>query len=777
MGALWGAAATTPRETWKIKGEKQRLDPLSPWGMRRIFRHVGNEMLDHKGDTPGETGPQRGATPPGSVSAGSTPAPGFASPELFLNRELSLLEFNRRVLAQALDDRVPLLERLKFLTISSTNLDEFFEVRKASHQERATLGSNVPEIDGRSTRQVLTDLGLGARTLVADQYRTLNEVILPALEKERIQILRRDVWTQEQSEWISNYFLRQVEPILTPVGLDPSHPFPKILNKSLNFIVLVNGEDAFGRESGIAVVQVPRALPRLIALPSSITGQNMAWVMLSSVVHAHIATLFPGMEVLGCHQFRVTRNSELWVDDEEVENILEALEGELPERKYAEAVRLEVAADCPDEVSTFLLKRFELPECDLYRVEGPVNLGRLGVLHRMADRPDLKYPPFTARFPRQLARTESPFEAIRQSDILLHHPYESFAPVVDLIRRAASDPDVLAIKQTLYRTDKNSPIVSALVEAAEAGKQVTTVVELRARFDEAENIDLATQLQDVGAQVVYGVVGYKTHAKMTLIVRREPDGLVRYVHLSTGNYHAGTARAYTDVGLLTADEAIADDVHQVFHRLTGLGSMKPLRKLLDAPFTLRHKIRELIAQEAANARAGKPARIIAKMNAVTEQRTIRALYEASQAGVQIDLIVRGACCLRPGVPGVSDNIRVRSVLGRFLEHSRLVFFEADGERLLFASSADWMSRNLYRRVEICFPIGNPKIKERLIAEDLEVYLGEDVAAWELESDGTYHRSGGQVDPQVELLKSIASVPEPDKNDLDGGSSRHEFRPG
>ncbi len=729
-------------------------------------------MLDETGPPHDEPEAHQAHSAPGRSQV-----TGFSSPELFLNRELSLLEFNRRVLAQALDERVPLLERLRFLTISSTNLDEFFEVRKAAHQERATLGSKTHEIDGRSTRQVLDDIGAGARSLVKDQYAALNDVILPALEKERIRILRRDLWTPEQADWIRAYFQRQVEPILTPVGLDPSHPFPKILNKSLNFIVLVDGEDAFGRETGIAVVQVPRALPRLIALPSTITGQDTAFVMLSSVVHAHIETLFPGMQVLGCHQFRVTRNSELWVDDEEVENILEALEGELPERKYAEAVRLEVASDCPDEVTSFLLKRFELPESDLYRVDGPVNLGRLGVLHGLADRIDLKYAPFVPRFPRQLVRAEDPFEAIRQTDVLLHHPYESFAPVVDLIRRAAQDPDVLAIKQTLYRTDKKSPIVAALVEAAEAGKQVTTVVELRARFDEAENIDLATQLQDVGAQVVYGVVGYKTHAKMTLIVRREPDGLVRYAHLSTGNYHAGTARTYTDVGLLTSDETIADDVHQMFHRLTGLGAMQPLQKILDAPFSLRHEMRELIAQEAANARAGKPARIIAKMNALTEQRTIRALYEASQAGVQIDLIVRGACCLRPGLPGVSDNIRVRSILGRFLEHSRLVFFEAAGERLLFASSADWMSRNLYRRVETCFPIEDPKMKERLIQEDLEIYLGSEVAAWDLDPSGSYHRSGGTIDPQVELLKAITSQVDPDESaDSAGTASLHQLRP-
>ncbi|MEM6676030.1 MAG: polyphosphate kinase 1 [Planctomycetota bacterium] len=693
----------------------------------------------------------------GPSRTASQPVP--SSPEHFLNRELSLLEFNRRVLAQALDERVPLLERLRFLTISSTNLDEFFEVRKASHQERLTLGSGSVGFDGRSTQGLLGDISGEAQRLVSEQYRALNDVLLPALAREGIEILRRDVWTSEQSEWISQYFRKEVEPILTPVGLDPSHPFPKILNKSLNFIVLVDGEDAYGRETGIAVVQVPRALPRLIRLPREFAGDARAFVMLSSIVHAHIDTLFPGMRVIDCHQFRVTRNSELWVDDEEVENILEAIEGELPERKYAEAVRLEVTAECPDELAGFLLERFELPESDLYRVDGPVNLGRLGALHGLVDRPDLKYPPFTPRMPRAFSRSDDIFSAIRQGDIVLHHPYESFAPVVDLLRRAASDPDVLAIKQTLYRTDEGSSIVAALTEAAQAGKQVTTVVELRARFDEAENIDLANQLQEVGAQVVYGVVGYKTHAKMTLIVRREPDGLVRYVHLSTGNYHAGTARAYTDIGYLTCDPVVAEDVHQLFHRLTGLGATRPLRRLFDAPFTLRQEMRRLIEQETENARQGKPARIIAKMNALTEVNTIRALYEASQAGVEIDLVVRGACCLRPGIPGVSDRIRVRSILGRFLEHSRLAYFEADGEKLLYASSADWMSRNLYRRVESCFPILDPEIKRRLYEEDLLIYLGDDVAAWDLQADGSYARSGGDRDPQKELLQRLAQPQE------------------
>lgn len=740
--------------------------------MGPIFRQeIPDEMLDDVGSTARAAD---GAPPrPGSP----TTAPG---PHVFLNRELSLLEFNRRVLAQALDERVPLLERLRFLTISSTNLDEFFEVRKASHQERLTLGSTSTEFCGRTTQEVLDDIAHDAHVLVAEQYAALNDVMLPALQAEGIHLLRRDVWSPSQTAWIQGFFEREVEPILTPVGLDPAHPFPKILNKSLNFVVLVDGEDAFGRDTGIAVVQVPRTLPRLIAIPRDVSepqdvgGGELAFVMLSSVVHAHIERLFPGMRVLGCHQFRVTRNSELWVDDEEVENILVALEGELPERKYAEAVRLEVTQECPDEVARFLLKRFQLPEADLYRVDGPVNLGRLGALHSLVDRPDLKYRPFTSRFPRLLSRAEDPFAAIRQADVVLHHPYESFTPVIDLLRRAATDPDVLAIKQTLYRTDRESPVVQALVEAAQKGKQVTAVVELRARFDEAENIDLATQLQDVGAQVVYGVVGYKTHAKMTLIVRREPDGLQRYVHMSTGNYHAGTARAYTDIGYLTADPVVAEDVHRLFHRLTGLGTREDLARLLDAPFTLRRRMRELIDAEAEHARQGRPARIVAKMNALTEVNTIRALYEASQAGVQIDLVVRGACCLRPGIEGVSENIRVRSILGRFLEHSRIAYFEHGGEGLLFASSADWMSRNLYRRVEICFPILDENIKGRLLGEDLFNYLGDHVAAWELRSDGRYERNGGTLDPQEELLQRIASMGDAEPDD-DGGHDPPRLR--
>ena len=688
------------------------------------------------------------------------------APEHFINRELSLLEFNRRVLAQALDESIPLLERLRFLTISSTNLDEFFEVRKASHQERLTLRSSSIGFDGRSTHQLLDDIALEAAELVREQYEVLNGILFPLLAAEGIKVLKRQLWTSEQAAWINGFFGKEVEPILTPVGLDPSHPFPKILNKSLNFIVIIDGDDAFARDTGLGVVQVPRALPRLISLPPAVRGDELAFVLLSSVIHAHVETLFPGMRVVGCHQFRVTRNSELWVDDEEVENILEAIEGELPERKYAEAVRLEVAADCPEKVVRLLRQRFELDDADVYRVNGPVNVGRLEVLHGLVDRPDLKYPPLTPRIPRALARTEDPFAAIRERDILVHHPYESFAPVIDLVRRAASDPDVLAIKQTLYRTERNSAIVAALVAAARNGKQVVAVVELRARFDEAENIDLANQLQEVGAQVVYGIVGYKTHSKMTLIVRREPDGLVRYVHLGTGNYHARTARTYTDLGFLTADPRIAEDVHQVFHRLTGLGATRPLQLLLDAPFTLRQEMRRRIRLEAENARAGQPARIIAKMNALTEVNTIRALYDASAAGVQIDLIVRGACCVRPGVPGISENIRVRSVLGRFLEHSRLFYFEDGGRGAVFASSADWMSRNLYRRVETCFPILDPELKRRALEEDLLVYLGSHVAAWELQADGGHVRTGGDLDPQQEIMRRLGVLGEVSDEDPD-----------
>ena len=689
----------------------------------------------------------------------------LADPRLFINRELSLLEFNRRVLEQAKDETVPLLERLRFLSISSTNLDEFFEIRVASHKERASYATGRVSLDGRTSQQTLQEIKRSASDLVAEQYRVLNDLLLPALEGEGIRLLRREEWDGEQRRWLARYFRRQVLPVLAPVGLDPAHPFPRILNKSLNFVVPLEGDDAYGRDTDLAVVQVPRSLPRILQMPSEVGGGPHAYVMLSSVIHAHIDELFPGVATAGCHQFRVTRNGDLWVDEEEVEDILQALRGELPERRYSEAVRLEVAEDCPDTVARFLLGKFELSADDLYQVDGPVNLHRLVALHELVDRPDLKYEPFVPRIPRRILRGESIFDAIRAVDVLLHHPYESFQPVLELLRQAAADPDVLAIQQTLYRTGGQALVAEPLIEAARAGKQVTVVVELRARFDEAENIDLATRLQDVGANVVYGVVGYKTHAKMLLVVRREAGELRRYVHLGTGNYHPGTARAYTDIGFLTADPVIAEDVQRVFAQLTGVGRVRELERLLQSPFTMHERLVALIDAESERARAGEPARIVAKMNALTERATIQALYRASQAGVRVELIIRGPCCLRPGIPGISENVTVRSIIGQFLEHSRLWWFQAGGEGRLYASSADWMSRNLLRRVEVAFPIEDPAIRNRLLREDLEVYLENDVAAWVLRSTGTYERvphpdaAESPRDAQATLLETICAPDE------------------
>jgi len=569
---------------------------------------------------------------PASGSAAPMEALDLKDPALYINRELSLLEFNQRVLAQSLNPETPLLERLRFLTICSTNLDEFFEIRVASHKERAAFGSTFVGADGLTPLETLSAVSASARKLVERQYEALNNVLLPELEKQDIRLLKRADWTAEQQVWILEYFQNEVLPVLTPVGLDPAHPFPKILNKSLNFVVTVDGEDAFERSASLAVVQVPRVLPRVINLPREIGRGNNDYVLLSSVIHAHVSGLFPGMTVTECHQFRVTRNGDLWVDDEEVDDILKALEGELPEREYSAPVRLEVTHDCPVAVTDFLLDRFGLGPEDLYRVNGPVNLHRLIALHRLVDRPDLKYAPFVPRIPRRFDKRENPFDLLRKYDVLLHHPFESFAPVLEFVRQAAADPDVVAIKQTLYRVGANSAIVEALIEAARAGKEVTVVVELRARFDEAENINLANRLQEVGANVVYGVVGYKTHSKMLMVVRRESDGLRRYVHLGTGNYHAGTARAYTDVGFLTSREDVGRDVHDLFFQLTGLGQKTELRKLLQSPFTLRKSLIEMIEHEADEARRGNPARIIAKMNALTEPSVIRARRVLSAPG-------------------------------------------------------------------------------------------------------------------------------------------------
>ncbi len=658
---------------------------------------------------------------------------------LFIHRELSWLAFNDRVLAMASDPSVPLLERLRFLTISSTNLDEFVEIRVAGLHEQRAWGVGRSGPDGLSPAESLARIGAHMRRQVEEQYRVLNEELLPALEAEGIRLLRRSAWTGRQRRWVLRFFEEQVLPVLTPLGLDPAHPFPMVLNKGLNFIVTLEGEDAFGRNGEVAVLQVPRCLPRIIPVPDEVAGAPYDFVLLSSVVHAHVDRIFPGMTVQGCHQFRVTRNSDLWVDEEEVGDLLTALKGELPGRRYGQAVRLEVAANCPESEARFLLRRFGLAEGDLVRVDGPVNLHRLAALYDLVDRPDLKYPPFLPRVPRRLRNAADPFAVIRRGDVVLHHPYESFTPVVDLVRRAAADPSVLAIKQTLYRTGSDSPIADALVEAAQVGKEVTVVVELRARFDEAANIELATRLQEVGANVVYGVVGFKTHCKMLLIVRREGEGLRRYVHLGTGNYHPGTARIYTDIGLLTASKRVGEDVHRIFQQLTGFGRRARLSRLRQAPFELKKLVLDRLRKAAKAARKGRPARVVARMNALSEPEVIRAIYDASRAGVEIDLIVRGICRLRPGVPGVSETVRVRSIVGRFLEHSRVYWFDIDGERELWCSSADWMTRNLERRVEVAWPVEDRRLRERIYEEALGVCLRDDIQAWELGPDGEWRR--------------------------------------
>ena len=683
---------------------------------------------------------------PYAAAAHLMDSPDLSQPGLYINREISLLAFNRRVLEQARDRSVPLLERLKFLCISSTNLDEFFEIRVAGLKEKLASGATAPAgPDGLSPPEALGQIRATAHRLVAEQYRVLNDELFPALATEHIRFLRRTEWAPRQAQWVHRFFTHELLPVLSPLGLDPAHPFPRILNKSLNFIVSLEGKDAFGRSSRVAVVQAPRSLPRLIQVPHSHSRGPHEFVFLSSIIHAHVGDLFPGMKVTGCYQFRVTRNSDLFVDEEEIEDLLRAVEGELLARRYGDAVRLEVADNCSEAMADYLLHQFKLGADDLYQVHGPVNLNRLLAIYDLVDRPDLKYPPLTPSRPARLAPDMNLFEAIQARDVLLHHPFESFIPVVDFLRQAAADPDVLAIKQTLYRTGADSTVVQALVDAARAGKEVTVVIELRARFDEEDNIKLATRLQEAGAHVVYGVVGHKTHAKMILVTRREERRLRHYAHLGTGNYHAYTARLYTDYGLFTCDKASGADVHRVFQLLTSLGRGKKLKKIIPAPFNLHRELLRLIEREADNARAGKPARIIAKMNALIEPQIIRALYQASQAGVEIELIVRGICCLRPGIPGVSDNIRVRSIVDRFLEHTRVFYFHNEGDYDLYLSSADWMGRNFFQRVEVCFPIEDQSLRKRILQESLELYLADNTQAWLLNKDGEYRRakpSGG-----------------------------------
>jgi polyphosphate kinase len=689
-------------------------------------------------------------------TASGKPAP--TSPIRLLNRELGILAFNERVFTLAEDGSVPLLERLRFLTIVASNLDEFYEVRVAELKEIAYATSG----DAQTARAHIAVIAARANHLIARQYRLLNDVLMPQLASEGIVFLMSAAWTPAQRAWAENVFVTNIEPILTPIALDPAHPFPRVLNKSLNFVVELHGQDAFGRKAQVAIVQAPRALPRILKVPTEVSGVRDGVMLLTSVVQGFVGRLFPGMTIASINQFRVTRNSELFVDDEDITDLRSALQGELPQRHFGDTVRLEVTMGCPDVVIARLLSVLELSETDSFRVDGPVNLSRLAQLIDLVDREDLKFVPYGPSVPAGVHDREL-FVTLRKCDVLLHHPYESFTPVMEFLSSAAVDPQVVAIRQTVYRTGADSVLMESLVKAAQAGKEVTVVVELMARFDEETNINWAERLERAGAHVVYGVVGHKTHAKMAMVIRREADGLRRYVHLGTGNYHPRTARLYEDFGLFTANEAICADVHEIFRRLTGVGQAGALSCLLQAPFTLHSDMLTAIRREAQHARAGKRGYLAVKVNALLDSRIIDALYEASAAGVKMDLLVRGVCALRPGIAGLSSNIRVRSVVGRFLEHSRVFYFWNDGKRDVWLSSADWMERNFHRRVEIAFPILDRRLKLRVIREALTEHLADNTSAWTMDCDGRYTRRkaagrGRRISQQ--RLMQMHNLPQP-----------------
>ncbi|MCA1323407.1 polyphosphate kinase 1 [Herbaspirillum sp. alder98] len=664
----------------------------------------------------------------------SSPAPELPATTIYLNRELSQLAFNRRVLAQAEDTSVPLLERLRYLCICGSNLDEFFEVRIASLLANRIEGENI---DPPELRAALERTSGECHRIVARQYQLLNEEILPQLAHNGIHLLRHEDRNEAQRTWVKSYFEQNVRPLLTPIGLDPAHPFPQVVNKSLNFIIELSGKDAFGRGTSIMIVKAPRVLPRVIQLPDHLSAPGQSsFCLLSSVIHAHISELFQGREIMAYSQFRVTRNSDLWVDEEEVKNLRQALETELQSRQFGVAVRLEVASNCPQHLARLLLDQFGIERNRLYAVDGPVNMVRLAELVNLVEQPQLRFPPFSPTLPHQLIG-ENIFSVLSRRDVLLHHPFQSFQPVVDFIRSAAHDASVVAIKQTIYRTGMNSDLMEALIYAAQHGKEVTVIVELMARFDEEANINWAVKLEHAGAQVVYGVVGLKTHAKLALVIRREEQALRFYAHLGTGNYHPNTTKFYTDFGLLTSNQELTAEVNEVFIHLTSLSKPRNLTHLWLAPFSLQKETIRAIRNEAQIAREGRPARIIAKMNALLDESVIRALYAASADGVKIDLIVRGACALRPGVAGLSENIRVFSIIGRYLEHSRIYYFRNDLKHDVYLGSADWMNRNLFRRIEVAFPVLDKALKKRVINEGLNPYLKDNTNAWQLDANGQY----------------------------------------
>ena len=679
----------------------------------------------------------------------------LAMPHL-LNRERAILEFNRRVLAQARRAQIPLLERLRYVCIVSSNLDEFFEVRFADYIEAARRrGAGVSSRDVAAVAEA-------AHALIDEQYGVFNQEVMPALRREGIRILTHSERDVAQRRWVGQFFSSQVRPLLVPVGLDPSHPFPLVANKSLNFIARLGGQDAFGRANTIAIVKVPRVLPRVIKLPASLSAGEQVFVLLTSVIRAHLDELFPGRQVEAFSQFRVTRDSDLEVDEDDVTNLRQALRSGLTTRNFGQAIRLEVVNTCPPELSEFLLQQFGLPASALYRVNGPVNLVRLNQLIDQVDAPTLRFSSFEPAWPVALRREGSLFDQLRSADVILHHPFESFEPVVQFLREAVHDPDVLAIKQTIYRTGAESALMDLLIEATRRGKEVMCVVELKARFDEEANINWAERLEAVGAQVVYGIVGLKTHAKLLLVTRREGQRLRRYAHLSTGNYNPKTALLYTDVGMLTADKGVTADADAVFQQLASLGRMKPTRALLQAPFTLHRGMLAHVRQVTMAAQSGADARIVVKINALTDVPLIEALVRAGQAGARIDLIVRGACMLPPGITGVTDRIRVRSIVGRFLEHSRVIYFRwsnADDGEALYLSSADWMGRNMFGRIEVAWPVRDPALRQRIVDECLVPYLHDGIDAWELRAEGQYEAiDAGDRSAQGALVQRYSARP-------------------
>ncbi|MCY3852665.1 MAG: polyphosphate kinase 1 [Gammaproteobacteria bacterium] len=658
-------------------------------------------------------------------------------------REISQLQFNLRVVMQGADKSTPVLERLRFLCIASRNLDEFFEVRVAALRQLVKYGTEAQSGEGLTAQEILAEISKQAHSIVKLQYRLLQKSVLTTLRKRDICFLRRHEWDKAQRQWIRQYFRRNILPILSPLGLDSRHPFPRVQNKSLNFMVKLAGKDAYGRSTEYAVVTAPRSLPRIVRLPDEVGNKRDSYVFLSSIIHDNLDDLFPGLKLKGCHQFRVTMDSNLFYDEEEVESLRDVLAGVLPERQYGEAVRLEVVNDCPRDIIRFLREQYRLDADSVYEVNGPVNLYRLMNFPELIDRPDLRYPPYRPKTPQVfkfLPSSGSLFDLLDRQDVLLHHPFNSFKWTIRFLREAAADPKVVAIKQTIYRTGLESDLTDILESAARSGKEVTVIIELSARFDEEANIQLAQRLEQAGAQVLYGVVGHKTHAKMMLVVRRSDDGLRRYAHLGTGNYHPVTTRLYTDYALLTSNQDLCEDVHKIFLQVASLGRAPKLSLMYQSPLTLGQGLIKKILAAAERARKGETAIIYAKMNALTEYGIVDALYEASQAGVTIDLLVRGECRLRPGVKGLSDNIRVRSIVGRFLEHTRVFYFRTGEDEEMYLSSADWMTRNIHRRVETMFPVLDESIKKRIMREIFETYFADNCQSWQMEPDGTYTKT-------------------------------------